>query len=111
MHAEMPVGQKINAHSDHFAFFLEGVPSAWMGDAHRPSQGRGFGHTHWDTIDKVEMTQLRDASSVGARLALRIANADVFPASRRSKAAVEELLRTDPDLVDYRIAEEMKTAL
>ena len=88
MHAEMPVGQKVHSYSDHFPFFLKGVPSCHMGDPEAPPSGRGFGHTAYDTLDKVKLENLRAASAVGARVALRCANADDFSSEtsiRRSR--------------------------
>lgn len=104
MHTEMPVGQKVHSYSDHFPFFLKGVPSSHMGDPDAPPAGRGFGHTAYDTLDKVELENLRAASSVGARVTLRCANAADFPAKRRTSEAVQEIVDTDPGLEGYRIS-------
>ena len=104
MNTEMPVGQKVHSYSDHFPFFLKGVPSSHMGDPEAPPGGRGFGHTAYDTLDKVELENLRAASAAGARIALRCANADDFPAKRRTADAVQEIVDTDPGLEGYRIS-------
>ena len=104
MNTEMPVGQKVHSYSDHFPFFLKGVPSSHMGDPEAPPAGRGFGHTAYDTLDKVELQNLRAASAAGARIALRCANADDFPAKRRTSEAVQEIVDTDPGLEGYRIS-------
>ena len=108
MHAEMPVGQKVHSYSDHFPFFLKGVPSCHMGDPEAPPAGRGFGHTAYDTLEKVQLENLRAASAVGARIALRCANADDFPARRRTDAAVQKIVDTDPGLEGYRISLKLK---
>ena len=108
MHAEMPVGQKVHSYSDHFPFFLKGVPSCHMGDPESPPGGRGFGHTAYDTLDKVKLENLRAASAVGARLALRCANTDDFPAKRRTTEAVQKIVDTDPGLEGYRISLQLK---
>ena len=108
MHAEMPVGQKVHSYSDHFPFFLKGVPSCHMGDPEAPPGGRGFGHTAYDTLDKVKLENLRAASAVGARVALRCANADNFPAKRRTAEAVQKIVDTDPGLEGYRISLKLK---
>ncbi|MDE0297004.1 MAG: M28 family peptidase [Candidatus Poribacteria bacterium] len=107
MAAEIPVGQKLNSYSDHFPFVLQGVPSADMSDPEAPPHGRGFGHTAYDTLEKVELENLRQASTVGARLLLRIANADEFPAQRRTNAEVQEVIDTDPGLEGYRVSLEL----
>ena len=104
MHAELPVGQKVHAYSDHFPFFLQGVPSSHMGDPESLPSGRGFGHTAYDTLEKVKLENLRRASAVGARIALRCANAEEFPAKRRTPEAVQKIVDTDPGLEGYRIS-------
>lgn len=108
MHAEMPVGQKVHSYSDHFPFFLKGVPSCHMGDPESPPGGRGFGHTAYDTLEKVKLENLRAASAVGARIALRCANAADFPAKRRNAEAVQKIVDTDPGLEGYRISLKLK---
>lgn len=104
IHADMPVGQKVHSYSDHFPFFLEGVPSCHMGDPTSTPSGRGFGHTAYDTLEKVELDNLRRASSIGARIALRCADADDFPVERRAKTDVQKIVDTDPSLEGYRIS-------
>ena len=104
MNTEMPVGQKVHSYSDHFPFFLKGVPSCHMGDPESAPAGRGFGHTAYDTLDKIELANLRAASATGARVALRCANADHFPAKRRTAEAVQDIVDTDPGLEGYRIS-------
>jgi hypothetical protein len=59
-----------------------------------PPAGRGYGHTRYDTVDKVELKGLREASTLAARLALRVAHAEDWPAGRRSEEAVQALLDT-----------------
>ncbi len=111
MAAEIPVGQKVHPYSDHFPFVLKGVPTGHMGDPEAGPSGRGFGHTAYDTLDKVSLANLREGSAVAARLALRIANADDFPAQRRSLDAVQEILDTDPDLEGYRVSQALAKRL
>ncbi len=92
------VAQSVSAHSDHFPFFMAGVPTGGMQSAERSLTGRGYGHTQYDTVDKVDLTSLRDASALAARLALRIASEEDWPVARRSTEKVMELL----DGPDYR---------
>lgn len=86
------VGQSVSAFSDHFPFFMAGVPTGGMQSAQQSLEGRGYGHTRYDTVDKVDLTGLREASTLAARLALRIASEENWPASRRATEAVLELL-------------------
>lgn len=94
MALEFRVGQRTSAHSDHFPFFMNGVPTGGMQSADLLLAGRGYGHTQYDTVDKVDLTCLREASTLAARLALRLASADDWPVARRNQDAVTALLDT-----------------
>lgn len=85
------VGQSINAHSDHFPFLMAGVPTAGMESVKKDLSGRGYGHTAYDTLDKVEVSSLREAAALAARLVLRVAHAENWPAKRRTADAVKAL--------------------
>lgn len=98
MAAELPVGQKTSAFSDHFPFFLEGVATAMMGDPGHVNTGRGFDHTAWDTLDKIRIGDLREAAAVAARLVLRISREEPWPARRRSREVVRALMAAEPNL-------------
>lgn len=91
------VGQSVSAHSDHYPFFMTGVPTGGMQSVERSGGGRGYGHTKYDTVDKVDITSLREAATLAARLALRIANEGTWPVTRRDETTVLELL----DSPDY----------
>jgi Zn-dependent M28 family amino/carboxypeptidase len=93
MALEFKVGQSVSAFSDHFPFFMAGVPTGGMQSAERSLEGRGYGHTQYDTVDKVDLRSLREASALAARLALRMASEEDWPVSRRDEAAVLELLQ------------------
>ncbi len=82
------VKQSVNAFSDHYPFLLEGVPTGSIGSFDKRG-GRGYGHTRYDTLDKLDIKTLREASVLAARLALRIANMADWPASRRDAEAVK----------------------
>ena len=69
--------------------------------------GRGYGHTRYDTLDKVELTYLREAAALAARLALRMANAENWPATRRDDQAIQDIL----DSPQYRQETEYKARL
>ena len=93
MARDFRVGQSVNAFSDHYPFLMAGVPTGGIGGVRRPSAGgRGYGHTRYDTLDKVPMRGLREAAVFAARLALRIAHHPAWPAQRRSAEAVADVL-------------------
>ena len=91
------VEQSINAHSDHFPFLMAGVPTGGIGNVgKKDGGGRGYGHTRYDTLDKVHLRNLREAAVLAARLAFRITQAEKWPAARRSQEAIADLL-DNPD--------------
>jgi aminopeptidase YwaD len=98
MALEFAVGQSVTAFSDHFPFFMAGVATGGMESAERSLAGRGYGHTQYDTVDKVDLQSLREASTLAARLALRMANEKTWPVARRDEKLVLELL----DSPEYR---------
>ncbi|MFZ1753420.1 MAG: M28 family peptidase [Caldilineaceae bacterium] len=89
------IGQSVHSFSDHFPFFVQGVPTSCMERAtRRPGGGRGYGHTHYDTLDKVEIGPLRVASERAARWLIRLANAENWPITQRTPEAAQALLDT-----------------
>jgi Zn-dependent M28 family amino/carboxypeptidase len=110
MALEFAVGQSVSAHSDHFPFFMAGVPTGGIQSAERSMEGRGYGHTMYDTVDKVSLTSLREAASLAARLALRMANEEDWPVARRTEETVVELL-DGPDYQEEKAFRERVDAL
>jgi Zn-dependent M28 family amino/carboxypeptidase len=108
--ADFSAGRLSFRYGDSFAFFLRGVPTASLKGPEEPFS-RGFGHTFYDTLDKVGLVSLREASAIAARVALRVANVDDFPARRRSQETVQEIINTNPALEGYRIEKELATRL
>jgi hypothetical protein len=102
------VGQRTSAFSDHFPFFVEGVPTAMMGDPGGVNTGRGFDHTAWDTLDKVAIGDLREAAAVAARLVLRLSREEPWVASRRSKEEVGALMAAEPSLEGQAVKERVE---
>ena len=96
MALDFGVDQSVSAFSDHYPFLLKGVPTGGLQSVPKGTGGRGYGHTRYDTLDKVTVRELQDAAVMAARLALRFANCPDWPVERRSVAAVEALFE-DPD--------------
>jgi hypothetical protein len=86
---------------------MAGVPTGGMESAERSLAGRGYGHTQHDTVDKVGLDSLREASTLAARLALRMASEETWPVTRRDEKTVLELL----DSPEYREEKEFKKRL
>lgn len=92
MNLPYKVKQSVNAFSDHYPFLLAGVPTGGVGNLSGRTTGRGYGHTRYDTLDKIEIRSLREAAALAARIALRVASQAEWPAQRRSQDAVAEVL-------------------
>ncbi len=107
MALDFEVAQSVTAYSDHFPFFMAGVPTGGMQSATRSLEGRGYGHTQHDTVDKVDLVSLREASTLAARLALRMASKETWPVTRREEKTVQELL----DSPEYREEKEYRAKL
>lgn len=62
------INEKVNTHSDHWPFARQGVP-ALMAYSVGGSDERGWGHTHADTLDKLDR---RDFQSLAVPLAAAV---------------------------------------
>jgi Zn-dependent M28 family amino/carboxypeptidase len=107
MALDFTVAQRTSAFSDHFPFFMAGVPTGGMQSAEQSLAGRGYGHTQYDTVDKVDLACLHEASTLAARLALRLASEEDWPVARRDAADVLALL----DSPEYREEKEYRARL
>jgi Zn-dependent M28 family amino/carboxypeptidase len=87
------VSPDIRPHSDHWPFVQEGIPGAQARSTAEES-GRGWGHTHGDTLDKLDVRDLRDLA-VGlatgvAKLAETDRTVEHKPASEVRAATIEQ---------------------
>ncbi|MEA3351119.1 MAG: M28 family peptidase [Chloroflexota bacterium] len=92
MVSDYVIGQSFHASSDHYPFLLAGVATGGIEAIRESRSGRGYGHTFYDTVDKVTQTGMRDASSLAARLALRMTDDDDWPVSQRGEESINKLL-------------------
>ncbi|WP_255169612.1 M28 family peptidase [Natrononativus amylolyticus] len=80
----------ISPHGDQWAFVQEGVPAS-MTASTSGSSGRGYGHTHADTLDKLDVRDFRELSPIIASVAYTAAEADrEFP--QRSREETKEMI-------------------
>lgn len=95
---EIPVKDGLSAYSDHFPFAMAGVPNASMGSSDSASRlvGRGWGHTAADTVDKVNPKALQASAASVARLLLRVAFDQEWPAKHRSREEMVETVAKSP---------------
>jgi hypothetical protein len=93
----LELNNRVGTASDHFPYWMRGVPVASM-FARRPAgQGRGFGHTKADTLDKVSEVELKESAMVAARLLLHLAEHPEPIGRRRSPEELRQIL-LDHDL-------------
>ncbi|SDJ62362.1 Zn-dependent amino-or carboxypeptidase, M28 family [Halovenus aranensis] len=87
------VDEDIKPHSDHWPFVQEGVPGI-MAYSVSESDGRGWGHTHADTLDKLDKRDFRDLAVVLSAGVLKLATEEFVPE------------RVDPDTIEDRATEQ-----
>ena len=94
MNADLPTFQRVSPYSDHWPFFLKGVPSGGGSDPSRPmGTGDNFIHTKYDTLDKLSVEDMRRGSANYARWLLRAANTDNWNVKRKTPADIEETIK------------------
>ena len=69
------VHDDIRPHSDHWPFVQEGIAGAQARSTSEGS-GRGWGHTHGDTLDKLDIRDLRDLAVGITAGVVKLAEAD-----------------------------------
>ena len=86
--APLESGTKVSPHGDQWAFVEHGVPSAFVSSASEGT-GRGWGHTHADTLDKLDSRDLRDLAALVAEGVLVVSDPQ-FELERRSPDAIRD---------------------
>ena len=69
---EYELSDEVSPHGDQWALVEQGVPAV-MASSLVDEAGRGWGHTHADTLDKIDARDLRAQAIVVAEAAARIA--------------------------------------
>jgi Zn-dependent M28 family amino/carboxypeptidase len=69
------VTPELGPHSDHWPFVKWGVPGTHV-YGKTAGDGRGWGHTHADTLDKLQQRDLREQAIVLTELAVSLASDD-----------------------------------
>ncbi|WP_134671612.1 M28 family metallopeptidase [Halorussus marinus] len=87
------VHDDIRPHSDHWPFVQEGIAGSQARSTSEGS-GRGWGHTHGDTLDKLDLRDLRDLAVGLAGGVCKLAEADREvdhkPVSEIREATIEQ---------------------
>jgi len=91
---DLPLWSRVGPYSDHWPFLLQGVATATMGDPDEAAKrgGRGFGHTKYDTVDKVDLRAMRECAGNAAVLAFKILNMDKWDYPQRTQKEVDAII-------------------
>ena len=82
------VSEEVSPHADAWPFVERGVPAVTIGSV-REGAGRGWGHTHADTLDKLDPRDLRALAAIYAESVLELADPErAFP--RRDPAGIRD---------------------
>jgi aminopeptidase YwaD len=88
--APVSTDDTVSPHGDQWAFVEQGVPSVFASTTSGES-GRGWGHTHADTLDKLDQRVLRDVAIQVANVAVTVAEGDRSFERRTGEAIREDL--------------------
>lgn len=82
------VGDRISLYSDMYHFASLGIPSAsyTSTEAASSSAPRGWGHTYWDSLDKINPRAIQADSIYVARMLLRLSSAETLPFVHKTPA-------------------------
>ncbi|MEX2355934.1 MAG: M28 family peptidase [Thermaerobacterales bacterium] len=92
---DVAVGDQIGLYSDMYPFAALGIPAATYTSSSPGTAGapRGYGHTAWDSLDKVQSKPIQVDAARIARLTLRLSQADEIPLNRKEPAAIGAILK------------------
>lgn len=81
-------------YSDHFSFYMKGIPALMVATPHGKHNGMGP-HTSGDTLDKVDVHGLRTSTAFIARAILHLAHTSaLLPERHTTRAELKTALRT-----------------
>ncbi len=80
-------------HSDHWPFVEWGVPGYHV-MSETGDEGRGWGHTHADTLDKLEVRDLREQAILLTELTVHLAS-DEFSVAHKAPEEIAEALEAE----------------
>jgi Zn-dependent M28 family amino/carboxypeptidase len=85
---------ELNPHSDHWPYVQWGVPGYHV-RADTGDRGRGWGHTHADTIEKLEVRNLREQAILLTELVVNLASEGTTLDRRDPEAIADQLAAED----------------
>ena len=84
------------------------MPCASNNDPTAVRTGRGYGHTKYDTLDKVEMKNLHLAAANHTRILFRVANEEDWNPRRKTKEEIDEFIKEQGYDRTIALADEMR---
>jgi Zn-dependent M28 family amino/carboxypeptidase len=84
----------LTTHSDHWPYVRQGVPGYHV-QSETEGSGRGWGHTHADTIEKLSARDLREQAILLAELVVELASEDTLVAHRDTGEITAQLEAED----------------
>ncbi|MWG33314.1 M28 family peptidase [Halomarina oriensis] len=89
-------------HSDHWPYVLEGGVPAYHVASESGERGRGWGHTRADTLDKLDVRDLREQAILLTDLTVRLAD-DGTTVARQSRSEIVDALEREDQAEGLRI--------
>ncbi|MBN2543974.1 M28 family peptidase [bacterium] len=84
---------RVFPHSDHWNFVEKGIPGCMIA-SRGETRGRGWGHTSADTLDKVEIRNIKDNAIVLSMMVLDLAGSNLeFP--RKNPEEIKKLMNAE----------------
>ena len=86
---------KFRCHSDHWPFYVSGVPTVHFLDVPSDPIDELYSHTTADTVDKVNVKGVKDASVILALVLARLADEEVIPINHMPRGEILASLEKD----------------
>jgi len=90
----VPTTPRLGPHSDHWPYVRRGVPGYHF-TSETGDEGRGWGHTRADTLDKLESRTLREQAVLLTELVVHLAREDVTVDHRDPGSVADQLEKED----------------
>ncbi len=91
---DISVGDSPSLYSDMYPFSARGIPSATLRSTPPATSGapRGYGHTYWDSLDKINPRYIQGDAARVARMLLRLCTQESLPFTYKEPAEIGALL-------------------
>lgn len=93
---QIKIGDAIGTYSDMYHFSAVGFPSGSYASSNPSNNGgapRGYGHTYYDTLDKLNPRAIQLDAILVAKFVMRLATVEQIPFVRKTPAEIAQKLR------------------